>query len=393
MKKKIAIVLGLALMTTSAWATKARMDALGQDDGRGSHYISDTRNVFRNAAHVNHAKNYVVTEWGTAASETAEGGFFREMGAFSYGVYLGSELGSTESEAQGGTISLGGQSFTSTTGSANFTNRSNDLHLFFGGDMGVEWGARLNYSKNTNKVATAGIAEEKTSSLGLGFGIVMGDLEASVNLDLSEKFEGDNSSTATDGNKWEADTGMNVNVAYGFGSWTAFVEYDKRGGEYTAEATPSAKDEYSSTEMVVGVGHTKEVSSSARIYTDIEYKSSKKTLKIGTSSEGEIKYSRIPLTVGFEADANSWLTLRGSISQNLPVAGKVERKDAGATTKSEQTVQATTDVAAGATLNFGKLKVDGMIGTSNTTRSSTTTESGILALDNLLTQVAVHYWF
>ena len=43
------------------------------------------------------------------------------------------------------------------------------------------------------------------------------------------------------------------------------------------------------------------------------------TLKIGSSSEGELKRAAMPLAVGFEADANSWLTLRGSITQLVPL--------------------------------------------------------------------------
>ena len=71
MKKHIAIAAGLAVLSTSAFATKARMNALGQGDDRGSFYIQDSRNVFRNASEVNNMTNYVVTEWGTA-SNTAD---------------------------------------------------------------------------------------------------------------------------------------------------------------------------------------------------------------------------------------------------------------------------------------------------------------------------------
>ena len=91
MKKHIAIAAGLAVLSTSAFATKARMNALGQGDDRGSFYIQDSRNVFRNASDVNNMTNYVVTEWGTAAATEdsvtapgAEGGFFRSAGQFNY---------------------------------------------------------------------------------------------------------------------------------------------------------------------------------------------------------------------------------------------------------------------------------------------------------------------
>ena len=93
MKKQIVLATIATLATSSAWATKARMNALGQGQDRGSFYIQDTRNVFRNAARINQTNNYIVTEWGTAGSAgtasapNAEGGFFKNAGAFNYGVY------------------------------------------------------------------------------------------------------------------------------------------------------------------------------------------------------------------------------------------------------------------------------------------------------------------
>ena len=50
----------------------------------------------------------------------------------------------------------------------------------------------------------------------------------------------------------------------------------------------------------------------------------------------------------------------------------------------------TTNVAAGATLNFGNLKVDGVIGTQG---NGSATENGTLRTDNLMSRVSVHYWF
>ena len=51
-------------------------------------------------------------------------------------------------------------------------------------------------------------------------------------------------------------------------------------------------------------------------------------------------------------------------------------------------------VAAGATLNFGQLKVDGMIANNDGAAAATTgTSNGILRLDAFMSRVAVHYWF
>ena len=57
MKKQIVLATIATLATTSVWATRARMNSLGQQQDRGSFYIQDTRNVFRNAARINQTNN------------------------------------------------------------------------------------------------------------------------------------------------------------------------------------------------------------------------------------------------------------------------------------------------------------------------------------------------
>ena len=51
-----------------------------------------------------------------------------------------------------------------------------------------------------------------------------------------------------------------------------------------------------------------------------------------------------------------------------------------------------TTVDAGATLNFGKLKVDGSVGTTGTTGTAAS-KTGVLSTNNMLTRVGVSYWF
>ena len=105
-------------------------------------------------------------------------------------------------------------------------------------------------------------------------------------------------------------------------------------------------------------------------------------LVIAAKILSEVKPS-FPLTLGFEADATSWLVLRGSVSQNVLI-NKTETKGVSKGTQANQT-----SVNAGATLNFGKLKVDGSIGNA----AGTGNQTGVLKTDDLLTRVGVHYWF
>ncbi len=370
MKKHIAIAAGLAVLSTSAFATKARMNALGQGDDRGSFYIQDSRNVFRNASDVNDMTNYVVTEWGQANNAAdsdvaphAEGGFFRSAGQFNYGVYLGSDI-----DAQNAAKTA-----------AAVQNQDNNIDLFFGGDMGVKWGVAFGYSSSENET---GAIKKENDTMSLGLGVEKGAIEGYVNLGLKDESKGG----AAVADKWEADTGMNVGLSYDWMDYTFFADYDKTGYEQTIAAV---KTEQEDTKLTVGVGHNHEVSATSRLFTNISYTSTESESKGGTVSKS--KDTALPLTIGFEADATSWLALRGSVSQNVIIGSN--KNTAG----KKSTIGDSTNVAAGATLNFGKLKVDGVIGTSGNagTNAGDTAagETGTLSLDRLMTRVAVHYWF
>ncbi|MDC1175549.1 hypothetical protein OAT67_09130, partial [Bacteriovoracaceae bacterium] len=319
----------------------------------------------------------------------AEGGFFREAGAFAYGLYMGSDASDQNRHVTTtGYASAGGT--TGTHGNTGFQDRSNDLDLFFGGDMGVEWGARVHYASGSSESATAGIAKKEQSTLALGLGVVAGDLNAYVNYMINDEMKNDG--TATTGVKWEDDGSMNLGVGYNWMDFTFFADYDKKGGEYSAGGA-ALKDTTEQTELTIGAGYTKEVSSTSRMFTDVSFVKLDAEDKDGAAPTAKVELSRtkLPVTVGFEADATSWLTLRGSISQNVFLNS--EKSKSGTAKEVKSTIDNTTNVNAGATLNFGKLKVDGMIGTGGTNGTATATDAGTLSLDRLMTQVAVHYWF
>ncbi len=366
MKRNVLVIAGLAVLSTSAYASKARVQALGQDEVRGSEYISDTRNVFRNPAGLNETKNYLVTEWGTAAANDtavaprAEGGFFREAGAFNYGLYLGNN------ENNGART-------------AGFMNQDNALDLFLSGDMGVKWGARLHYASSTDEATTTW--ERENTAFGLGLGVVAGAAEGYLNVDLSDKSKGDLTAAS---NEYKVKPGFIVGGSYTMEKLTAFASYENTKAESKVGATTTS---VKGSEIIVGAGNTMDINPTARVYTDAK-------IVLGTvkTAAGKTKTNELPVTIGVEADATSWLTLRGSVSQNVILNNT--KNTAGKKTSNANT----TEVNAGATLNFGKLKVDGLIGTSGANRGTGTvagsnTNEGVLTTDNLMSRVAVSYWF
>ena len=365
MKKNVLVIAGLAVLSTNAFASKARMQALGQ--GFQSLYVQDTRSVFVNPAAVNDSKNYIVTEWGTSgaadtdAAPRAEGGFFREMGAFNYGLYLGSDVAST------------------TSANANFLTKSNTLDLFLGGDMGMKWGARLQYASSKDEQTAA--FTKKHDALGIGVGVMHGDIEGYANIELSNKATG--ATVAADESKQKPS--YQIGGSYKFNGWSLLADYQSsKRDETVGGATVSGKF----STIYVGAGRVHEVAAGSRLNTDVGFMSDKSEDTVGAGTDD--KTTSIPVTLGMEADATSWLTLRGSVGQNI--IGSTKNK-AGKVA----TVANSTAVNAGATLNFGKLKVDGVIGNTDGARNAgavgNTTNVGVLTTDNLMTRVGVTYNF
>ncbi len=151
MKKQLVLAAGLAVLATPAFATKARLNALGEDQ-YGSFYVQDNRNMFLNAANVNSYKDFATMEYGSARSGTndadaigtpqAEGGVFMGHGNLVYGVYVGNKSNTS-------------QAFRSWAGATSATtNQSNTTDIFVGGDAGIKWGANLSYS-DSGKVKNA----------------------------------------------------------------------------------------------------------------------------------------------------------------------------------------------------------------------------------------------
>jgi hypothetical protein len=103
----------------------------------------------------------------------------------------------------------------------------------------------------------------------------------------------------------------------------------------------------------------------------------------------EYKGTSIPVVAGVEVEATSWLTLRGSVSQT--VWGKQEDADDSAPFRN------TTKVNVGASLKFGELSVDGVIGNNDGTMTGATADSsqgkGSLRTDLLMTRVGMTYRF
>lgn len=392
MKKSLVALAGLAVLATpAAYASKARMSALGQGTDF-SYYIKDQRSTFKNTAHYNTYNNFVITEWGGDSSSSAgvtapttdraEGGFARQSGSFVYGVYLGDDRDGTGNGLAG--YSRSTVAGASRVASNSFMNENNNLELNFAGDAGIKWGASLNYSSaETNN----GTNTADSSTMGIRGGVMADMWEAYLQVGLTNDADGSTTAgTTTIANRddtYEGDTSFRVGGAYNWNDWTFFADYFTDGADIKDNASSVTRN-WEGTSMTLGAGHTMKLDDKATMFMDISYVSTSEEFQtIAATTNREENDDNLKVNIAFEAMANSWLTLRGSVSQNVlidsdeSVTGAVTTEDEG---------NSTTTVAAGATLTWGKLMLDGTIAGSST--------DGNLDLGaDTLSTVALSYYF
>ena len=401
MKTKVLVIAGLAVLSTSAFASKARLEALSGNNGAAKLYISDNRNIFRNAATINTHKNYVVTEWGTStaaddsvSAPRAEGGFFNNAGALSYGLYFGNNgdnNGRTEFVKDDGTTPVPAANPNFQKG---YLPQSNALDLFLGGDVGLQWGAKLHYA-NSKDEPTGGIARKNTA-LGLGLGVIAGAAEGYINVDLSDKSKGNNrvagtipTTTAAQlaSDEYKQKPTFTVGGSFVITDYTIFAELMSGKTEITeGSAATKTVETFKDMDYKVGVGRVMEINPTARLVMDASVAStSRKVNETGINTTYKTTSLTLPLTMGFEAEATSWLTLRGSVGQNIVLnETKVSNSTDTNVVNGKRTNGNTTTVNGGASLNFGKLALDGSIGKMAT---------GTINTDDLMSRVGVTYSF
>lgn len=388
MKKQIAIAMGLAVISTSAFATKARLEALGEDAG-GSQFISDNRNVFLNPATVNYHKDFVTFEWGdtdtgvaatspdtdAAATPHAEGGFFKASGNMAYGVYFGSES-NTSNRLRGaaGVVDSGG----------NFVDEENNIDLFVAGDAGIQWGANLTYTSSKNEQDAT---EPEQQAMRATVGAITGDIEAFADVGLANTAE---SSVA----EFEGESSLDAGASYAMGDVTYMARFQ------IIQAQDGNSDEFKAQNIWVGAAKNYRLNDKSNVWVSGWYKTDNSECEGAFATNGacdgtaeEKKDSYVPINVAVEVAVKEWLTLRGSVGQNL--IGTTDNGD------DKATISDSTTVAAGASLNWGDFQVDGLIGnmntnaTGNNTVGSTDTENGggVLRTDALMSRVSFLYKF
>lgn len=320
--KSVILMLVLAVMSAPAFASKARLNSLGQDGYNGSFFINDNRNIFLNAANINNFKNLVSLELGgdskTTHNSQGEGTVLFSAGSLNYGVGFGHENTIT-----GSRLLLG----------AGLAAPSSDiLDLFIGGDAGVKWGASASVGFAKNSVGN------KENIVATRFGVIAGDLEVFTSLSIYNKIE-----NAAGNDLFKGKFGGQVGATYKLDDFKVY------GLVKRLDATIAGTVKTDATIYTLGAGYTKGLNDKATIYANADF-------NMGNADVlGKGTYWYVPLTVGLEYNAKTWLTLRGFATQTFHVE---DLKATPTASKGDST-----NVGAGASLKFDTFTVDASVET------------------------------
>jgi hypothetical protein len=176
---------------------------------------------------------------------------------------------------------------------------------------------------------------------------------------------------------------MYANVWGTFGAWTPFLTYND--GKVSAESAGTTTDA-KSTYTELGVANVTDIDPVNKFFWSVSYV----MLSEDTGAAGSTKTdsTMLPLTIGVEAEAASWLTLRGSVKQSVLIS-TVKATETDSHPKNETTV------AAGVGLKLNKFMLDGALENlvSEGAEGTANANAGKLNANALLSTVSLTYNF
>ncbi|AHI04814.1 hypothetical protein BDW_01520 [Bdellovibrio bacteriovorus W] len=354
MKKLLAVATALTVAAPAAMASKARVEALGN-----SRQLVDVQYVFERPYLLHTVGDQVTLEWGgkDAANPHAEGGFIKTHNDMVFGLYLGK---------QG--LLAGRDNGVAAPNTVNYLGEQNPINVLFGMKTGeIAWGLNLGYS-NGKKDATAAVPpnpatpELKSSSMTLDLGARMGDWSVNVGSTLTGKTE-----DVTGNSQVEIKNAMNVGVDYQINDASqAYVTYNT----YKVD---NGTTDLETNATTVGYINTFAKTEDVNFFYGAAYSMGK---------TGGNDFSMLPVWMGLEANATSWMVFRASVSQNIIIN---ETEDAAGNKSDLDSIA----FNAGLGLKLGKGMLDATFGTANQGHLSFNDGTG----GNFLSQVSYTYMF
>ncbi|WP_374031883.1 hypothetical protein [Bdellovibrio bacteriovorus] len=336
--KKILVAAALTMAAApAAMASKARVNALA-----GSRQIVDIQTAFDRPYQFMALNTMATIEWGSAdtkaatpgavteATPHAEGGFLMKSDDMAYGAYLGrrSEAFSTVVDA---------------SGIAGLLNEQNPINLYYASKMGEwTWGVTVKYSNGKDELNAGGATAEASSS-GLALGATNGTWDVELVQGLTGKSELGADSVESKG-MTQIGVGYKIND-----KMEAYGKYGMVKADITSGGTDST---YEQSGFELGFVNTVVNAEGANFFYGVAYSSGK--------IEDQAEVSALPVWMGIEADATSWMVMRASVKQNIII------NETKVTAANDAKVNIDSiDFNAGLGLKLGKGMLDASFGTAN----------------------------
>ena len=366
---KQLLIIAIALTSVNAFASRARLLSLGS-----SPHLVDPQTVFAKPFDMfNIASDFVDLESGatgaiaqTAQNSNAEGMIVRTMGDAKLGLALGHQSLNASS--------WGLRALSPTA--ALRVNQQNPIEFTYGKKAGeMTWAGTLVYSNYNNKKAVTTTGLEKESSMGVRVGASQGPWDGTLSLGLG------NTANIMDGSKFTGTLGVGLNGGYKMDTMYFFGNVVQAGAK---EETVAAVESMKATSQTITLGvvnsHKKDGN---ELFYSVALAQTSLATTYAPATETKTTTMMLPITIGVEVDAASWLTLRGSVSQSTLI-NDTKSENGGTTTVETAPGANTTSVAMGAGLKFNKLTFDGTLSTATTQTVNTTA---------LMAQAGMTYWF
>lgn len=308
--------LALIIAGSTAFATQARYGALG-----GAKHLTDMRTVFAIPSDMMLLPESMEFNFGnTTVGSNTDGGMIKAMDEARLGFFLGAG-----DKARG-----------------NYLGAENPFSVAYSAKAGdMAWGVLFSYSASDKKNTSAATDDQTQSLMNLTGSIVMGDTTVALGLGLVDKAKGDGTSESNE----VTQAPMELGVYHKLSDWTAYFTY----GANTEKVKTATEAKTTSSSMELGAVHAMK-SEGADFFYGLALEMNEIKPDGGKTSE-----MYLPIIFGIEADAASWLTLRGSVTQNVLLSSE---KTTGGTPSGANTVNHNTTVNAGMGFKFTKATLD-----------------------------------
>lgn len=342
--KKIVILAALTMAAPAAMASKARVEALNN-----SRQIVDIQNAFDRPYQFMQLGSQATFEWGNngdgdvveptagnfeiGATRHAEGGFLNKEDDRAYGLYFGRR--SNEFSKVVNTVRVAGSQIDDALSGAvpealllnGMLLEQNGLNAFYSGKFNdMIWGATLKYSNGKKE----GANEYKSNSAGIALGLTNGTWEVELVQGIvgkSELTSGANVFEVESKGLTKVGVGYNINEAMQVYANYAMTKLEGSGtGTFATAPFADLNTTVENKKYSVGLINTVVKDDSINFFYGVAYQNEEQT------GIQDFKKSVLPVWLGVEANATSWMVFRGSIQQNILIN---ETEDTAATPKTK----------------------------------------------------------